>query len=158
MGYSLIDEFFNKNWIRATFIMPNGKLDHRTCLYEVNDTFKVKDWKCRYIIDRSCFHYEGKIAYLEYFFDNPNPISYIHAKNIWNGHVITSEVFNIAMESKVIMEMISVGHVENLFLIMLGVAIFLGLANLAISSGVIHFEQAAQVINATINATANMTG
>ena len=149
MGYSWITEKTKKNWIRAAFLMENGQIEHKTCVFEPNNTFK---WgKCAYIVDQKLIHYDKNVPYLFYFHDNPIPISFIHSKHIFNGKVITSEIFNDVLESKVIKEMVSAGMGENLVLILLCVILLVSIISLAMSAGV--FDQA---VNATMNMT-NMT-
>jgi hypothetical protein len=146
MGYSFITEKFKKRWIRAIFLHENGQIERKTCEYEINNTF-TKD-KCSYIVDQKLIKYEKHIPYLVYFHDNPIPISFIHSKHEFNGKVITSELFNDVLESKVIKEMVSSGAAENLILILLCVVVLLGILNLAVSSGAFT-QTAANMTNMT---------
>jgi len=158
MGYSWIKEKFNKNWIRAIILLENGQFETMTAVYNIDRTFKRgnKPKECAYIVDRKCIHFDKSVPYLWYFEDNPNPLTLSHSKHEFNGRIITSEVFNDVLESKVIKEMVSIGQAESLLLILLIVAIFLGLINIALSSGVINLGQVAINVTNMTNMT-NMT-
>jgi len=151
MGYSFWQEKFKKNWVRAIFILENGQLEFKTCIFDVNNSFKKG--KCCYIVEQKLIKYEKHIPYLVYMHDNPNPVSFIKVKHIVNGKVISSENFNDILDSKVIKEMVASGMGENLLLILICVVILLSILNLAASSGM--FSHAAA--NATANITANMS-
>jgi len=151
MGYSFITEKLNRNFIRAAFIMENGQLRHESCVYKVNNTFKLEG-KCAYIVDHKLIKYDKSKPYLFYFHDNPNPITFVHSKLEISGKVISSESFFDILNSKVIKEMVSSGQAADLLLILVAVTLFIGILNFAASAGIISFAH-----NAASNMTANMT-